>query len=592
MNQRAMKPETHLLIAGGPRLPFAPQTLSRLLRAAAAFALGGWLTAASVCAQGTGFTYQGRLNDGANPASGSYDFTFSVWNAATGPSQLGSTLTRPATAVSNGLFTVTLDFGSGLFPGADRWLEIAVRTNGAPVFTTLNQRQKFSATPYAITAGNVTGPVPASQVTGSIALGQLPAAVVTNGASGVNISGTFTGNGAGLSNLPAASLPSGVTLVSADAQDAAFLAAGMQRFLSVPAPAWVNGTTLDAPASRTEHTAIWTGQELLVWGGNIGSGYEVGTGSGYAPDGDQWNAISTVDAPAARRRHGGVWSGQELIVWGGVSSGAFANTGGKYNPATLLWSPTATLNAPAGRSDHIAVWTGARLIVWGGRDGGGLFNDGALYHPASNQWTNLSLPSPPDARMNAAAVWAGDRLVVWGGQGDAVELSTGGRLLVSGGTNATQWLATSAVNAPSPRRGHSMVWTGSRVIVWGGRTAGTPLADGGIYDPVADSWQTLSAATNLLSARSGHVAVWTGSEMLVWSGETAGGASASGAAYHPATGQWRALTASGGAIARTEAVACWSGTELVVFGGRSGASPVGSLQRLNPQPAWHFFRKP
>jgi hypothetical protein len=80
--------------------------------------------------------------------------------------------------------------------------------------------------------------------------------------------------------------------------------------------------------------------------------------------------------------------------------------------------------------------------------------------------------------------------------------------------------------------------------------------------------------------------------MLIWSGETAGGASATGSAYNPATGQWRNLTATGGAVARTESSAVWSGTELVDFGGRNGASPVGSLQRLNPQPAWYFFRKP
>src|SRR5262245_48479046 len=70
------------------------------------------LTAMSVQAQGTAFTYQGRLNEGANPASGSYDLQFGLWNAASGPAQVGSTLNRTATPVSNGVFTVTLDFGN------------------------------------------------------------------------------------------------------------------------------------------------------------------------------------------------------------------------------------------------------------------------------------------------------------------------------------------------------------------------------------------------------------------------------------------------------------------------------------------------
>src|SRR5450755_966192 len=102
-------------------------------------------------AQGTAFTYQGRLNDGANPANGSYDLTFALFSVNSGAGQVGSALTNTATAVSNGLFTVTLDFGNQ-FPGASRWLELSVCTNGAGSFITLNPRQPITATPYAITA--------------------------------------------------------------------------------------------------------------------------------------------------------------------------------------------------------------------------------------------------------------------------------------------------------------------------------------------------------------------------------------------------------------------------------------------------------
>ena len=84
-------------------------------------------------AQGTAFTYQGRLNDGAAVANGNYDFTFTLWNAASGPSQTGGALTNSAVVISNGLFTVSLDFGAN-FTGAARWLEIAVRTNGGGSF--------------------------------------------------------------------------------------------------------------------------------------------------------------------------------------------------------------------------------------------------------------------------------------------------------------------------------------------------------------------------------------------------------------------------------------------------------------------------
>ena len=109
----------------------------------------------NVCAQGTAFSYQGRLQSGTNVANGSYDLTFSVWNNSLGPSQAGNTFTNAATSVMNGLFTVALDFGSGIFDGNPRWLETGVRTNGNDAFTTLSPRQPLMPAPYAIYAGGV-----------------------------------------------------------------------------------------------------------------------------------------------------------------------------------------------------------------------------------------------------------------------------------------------------------------------------------------------------------------------------------------------------------------------------------------------------
>ncbi|MCX8091116.1 MAG: tail fiber domain-containing protein [Verrucomicrobiae bacterium] len=155
----------------------------------------------STCqAQGTAFTYQGRLDSGGTPYTGLAEMQFSLWDAASGGSQLGSTLTVSAVGVTNGLFAVTLDFGNQ-FSGADRWLEIAVRTNLLS-FVTLSPRQRVTSAPYAIRAASA-GSVAASGITGTLAPAQLPAAVVTNSASGVNLAGTFSGNGAGLTNLSA-----------------------------------------------------------------------------------------------------------------------------------------------------------------------------------------------------------------------------------------------------------------------------------------------------------------------------------------------------------------------------------------------------
>jgi trimeric autotransporter adhesin len=107
-------------------------------------------------AQSTAFTYQGRLTAGTNVANGNYDLKFSLYDAASSGTQLGGPLTNAAVAVSNGLFTATLNFGAGAFTGADRWLEISARTNGSGGFTPLSPRQPLTPTPYALWAGSLS----------------------------------------------------------------------------------------------------------------------------------------------------------------------------------------------------------------------------------------------------------------------------------------------------------------------------------------------------------------------------------------------------------------------------------------------------
>ena len=121
-------------------------------------------------AQGTTFTYQGRLNNNGTIANGSYDLQFTLFDAATGGSQIGSAQTTNAIAVSNGLFSVTLDFGAGAFStGADRWLFLSVKSNGVVSFTPLTPPQHITAAPYAITAGNLSGTVASTGLSGTYA---------------------------------------------------------------------------------------------------------------------------------------------------------------------------------------------------------------------------------------------------------------------------------------------------------------------------------------------------------------------------------------------------------------------------------------
>jgi hypothetical protein len=169
-----------------------PRTLA--IAAGVIFTLG--FSPATKGAQGTAFTYQGRLNDGVNAANGIYDLRFAIYDSLTLGTQQGSILTNAATVVSNGLFTATLDFGNQ-FPGANRWLEIGVRTNGLGSFFTLAPRQPLTPAPYAITAGNV--------MSGGLTAGIYGNAVTFNNA-GNNFSGNFSGNGATVTNVNAASL--------------------------------------------------------------------------------------------------------------------------------------------------------------------------------------------------------------------------------------------------------------------------------------------------------------------------------------------------------------------------------------------------
>lgn len=102
---------------------------------------------------------------------------------------------------------------------------------------------------------------------------------------------------------------------------------------------------------------------MIIWGGVPFTN----TGGRYNPTTDTWTSTSATNAPSARSFHTAVWTGMEMIVWGGWDGlNSFNNTGGRYNPVTDTWVPTSTVNAPLARFFHTAVWTGTEMIIWGG----------------------------------------------------------------------------------------------------------------------------------------------------------------------------------------------------------------------------------
>ena len=161
-------------------------------------------------AQTTAFTYQGRLTDNGTPATGIYDLQFTIYDADTGGSVLAGPITNSPVAVTNGLFTTTLDFGAGVFDGSDRWLEIAVQTNGGGGFTTLAARQQVTSAPYAIyseggNAAGLSGTIPMASLSGTYG----------NTVTLNNAGNSFTGDGSGLTGLNAAQLTGGAVPASA-----------------------------------------------------------------------------------------------------------------------------------------------------------------------------------------------------------------------------------------------------------------------------------------------------------------------------------------------------------------------------------------
>jgi hypothetical protein len=163
----------------------------------------------SALAQGTAFTYQGRLNVAGSPANGLYDFRFRLAVDNQGITYAGNAFLTNAIPVTNGLFTTAIDFGAGLLTGTSYWLAVEVRTNNPGNtlgYTELVPLQALTPTPYAIfatTASNVSGTVSAAQISGTVSSSTLPP---SPGFTGTVTANNFVGNGAGLTNLNAASL--------------------------------------------------------------------------------------------------------------------------------------------------------------------------------------------------------------------------------------------------------------------------------------------------------------------------------------------------------------------------------------------------
>ncbi len=636
----------------------------------------------------TAFTYQGRLTDGGQPANGSHEFEFTLFDALTGGTNLG-TVTREEVQVTEGIFSVELDFGAAAFDGNARWLEISVRndSDGLPG-AVLTPRQPVTAAPYALMAkdvpdGAITG---AKLANGAVTGNKLAAGAVgaSNIAAGAVSSSHIAAGGVEAANLATGSVGSAQIAAGAVSNDKLGAGAAFQNLLAngqspvgshgvimspladapaltgagytpigsadlvqeawtgkAPAPdgpappvmanhlhsvgvwtgtemivwggptnsggrynvqtnTWTPMSTVNAPAARSKPVAVWTGTEMIVWGGYTGSSpaVPVGTGGRYNPTTNTWTALPTTGAPSARFNHTAVWTGSQMIIWGGSTTGAVETTdGARYNPSNNTWTSIATSGSLTPRAFHHAVWTGSRMLIAGGRD---WTHNVDIYDPAANSWTVASAYSVGTAvRGSISAVWTGTQFIMMDGgddtngrlllnnlngtpveglygQGDVyfedTMTWTGSRIIYWGVQEkkiynpATEtWQPMSTAGAPGAG-GHIALWTGSKLIIWG---AGE--ATGALYDPATDTWSPMAGQSELGSRSSGFSHVWTGNELMIWGGVDGGNKTVQGGMrYNHTTNTWSLMSTVNAPSARIGHTAVWTGTEMIVWGGMSG----------------------
>ncbi|HEV2209374.1 MAG TPA: hypothetical protein VG167_11400 [Verrucomicrobiae bacterium] len=249
----------------------------------------------STLAQGTAFTYQGKLNFGGVPASGLFDFRLRLCLDPLGSTRLGVQMVTNAVPTSNGLFSLLADFGPGIFTGSNLWLEVDVKTNGAADYTVLEPLQPLNASPYAIFAGgasNLSGTLPAGQLSGTISNAALPANPVFSGT--VTAAG-FAGNGANLVGVPS---PSGMITNHSPAA----MLSGIFGDTNVVDIAWFGGSPTNMPGANAAAFDAAIQWLTNTWGGTLrfGSGIYQDSGHHRLPESGGWTRAANNGQPGIR----------------------------------------------------------------------------------------------------------------------------------------------------------------------------------------------------------------------------------------------------------------------------------------------------
>ncbi len=370
---------------------------------------------------------------------------------------------------------------------------------------------------------------------------------------------------------------------------------------AAPIDKWILVSPTGAPSARYKHAAVWTGSEMIIWGGKIASTTVIKTGARYNPVTDSWKATSTKGSPSERAWPAAVWTGSRMIIYGGYEhSGASPSfrsglsNGGKYNPATDSWAGISKAGAFPGElysggkngGHPTCIWTGAEMIIWSS-------GTGARYNPANNIWNPTATYVPKIGFGHlSSAVWTESKMIVWGGCDDpdpGVDSPGEPECLANTNNGAIynpeddSWIATSTANAPTARDSHTAVWSGTEMIVWGGKSGSgistTYTNTGGKYNPMTDLWTEVTT-TNAPAARSGQTAVWTtglpSPVMIVWGGKDDTQVFYSGGKYNPDADSWTLTVLFGAPTAVSQHTSIWTTTAMIVWGGYSGTGAIST----------------
>lgn len=351
---------------------------------------------------------------------------------------------------------------------------------------------------------------------------------------------------------------------------------------------WTQMSNSGAPVPTYWGSSVWTGEYMFIFGGHyVPDGPMIAAGL-YDPKADKWKKVSEIGAPSARiiPHTKLIWTGEEVLVWGGNNSGTIFNDGARYNPKTNTWKPISNQNAPSSRTSHTMIWTGNEMIAWGGFGPNSAYlNDGAKYNPVTDTWTQVSIQNGPSNRSNHSAVWTGDRMIIWGGENDSGTAPNIYTSLSDGGIYdpvTDLWSPIPADNTVGQKALFNMVWTGEEIIAWGGYKyidgAMVVVNDGASFNMSTLEWTPLSTI-NAPSKRLDNPVVWTGKEMIIWGGYNFPWNSTyanTGAIYNPNTDAWTPLPLTDAPGGRRAHVAEWTGDAMVIWGGwADGIMSVG-----------------